>query len=66
MIELEFYLDGKNIEFKQKFNIDFDKLDHKFSYKHVLHDEKEKKNVFFLIVTIEKDKENQFTITVYR
>lgn len=37
-IELEFYLEGKNIEFKQKFIVDFEQLDHKFSHKHVLHD----------------------------
>jgi hypothetical protein len=51
-IELEFYLDSKNIEFKQRFMIDFEKDEHKFSYRHVLHDEKDKKNIFFLIITI--------------
>jgi hypothetical protein len=32
----------------------------------VLHDEKDKKNVFFLMVTVEKDKEGHVTVTVYR
>jgi hypothetical protein len=66
LIELEFYLDNKNIEFKQKFTLNFEKLEYKFSYKHVLHDDKDKKNIFFLVITVEKDSEGRYTITVYK
>lgn len=66
IIELEFYYDSKNIEFKQKFQMDFQNLDYKYSLKHLLHEEKDFKVVFTVILTFEKDAEGRYTITAQK
>jgi hypothetical protein len=65
-IELEFYYDSKNIEFKQNYIVDFGAMGYQHSVKHILHEEREQKYIFVLVLTFEKDAEGRYTITAHK